>query len=148
MKSKVYTGEKKKNVRYKFTQEDIDRAKNAYLCKPKGLTWKAIVDEMLSQTEINLEYSKKIPAGKGGFRIVKRNIFLSAGNRATIRHMITAKQIEMAMDGNSGAIADIQDRDYGKPRQALEHSLGSPLEEGQSDPDSMILAMIRKVMDK
>jgi hypothetical protein len=72
-------------------------------------------------------------------------------DKRSFRHAITAREIELALGGDTDAIKDLLDRDLGKPQQYIDHTtLDEPIKmiynlEG-ADPDE--LRKIRELLQK
>jgi hypothetical protein len=82
---------------------------------PKGDSWADIRRELLAASKIKL--SLTTPDKDGNFRQV--TFELSVGDEKTFRHAILTREISKALAGDMFAIADLMDREEGRPRQSV-----------------------------
>jgi hypothetical protein len=117
----------------------------------KGKAWQGIINEMLSAHDVNVEYTYKEPCGnRGGYRTRKKIINIDAGPKVSIRHLLTAKAVEMVVKQDKlGALTDLLDRDLGKPIQAIDHLTGGePFNVDADEMNNMLLKLLKKVVGK
>jgi hypothetical protein len=85
----------------------------------KTYAWMDIIDSMLGASKVDILITFP-PDGKRRRR--KRILKLDVADKRTFRHAITAREVELALEGNTDAIKDLLDRDVGKPHQAIDHT--------------------------
>lgn len=117
--------------------------------RPKlGSAWKDIIHDMLGASKIDMVI-KYPPDSKR--RRHKQVLKIDVENKKSFRHALTARQIELALAGNTEALKDLIDRDLGRPQQFIDHTTNDqPLNvtynfEGKSPED---LRKIRELLQK
>jgi hypothetical protein len=96
----------------------------------KSDAWATLYDEALSAQDINCTYTVLVRERDreghytGNWVEVERKIQCDAGEKSTIRRLIVLQKITLAISGDLDAMKDIEDRERGKPKQAIDHTTG------------------------
>jgi hypothetical protein len=110
----------------------------------KGNAWADIREELLSASKIRIALTTPDKFGNERTRLFS----MKTDEEKSFRYAILVRQIQNALSGDNDSIRDLMDRQEGKPRQTLDHSVTSIFDDEQGDPDVAIIAMIKKVIDQ
>jgi hypothetical protein len=98
--------------------------------------WRDIENKLLSASKIDFQIETISKNGS----LVKMKIYVDVGSKESFRYALTARKIQLGLSGDIAAIKDLQDRDMGKAKEHIEHTVVSTVADELTDKQKAALA--------